>query len=246
MRQDIPDAPLLPMPDLHSSLARLGAGIAHLGRGVAGLAYPTLCLGCEQRLPDPDAALCPSCLRGLPRADVEAARQMLAQAPIAHAVPLWAFDSGGTVRRVQHALKYGGRPSLGRALGRVLARAVAETGAPIDVVVPVPLSKVRVLERGYNQAEALALGVAEGLEVPMDLALVRTRSTRKQATLSADARVANVEGAFALAPGRLIPGAHVLVIDDVLTTGATLAASARPLTEAGLVVSVAALGLAGA
>ena len=234
------------MSPLSSALTRLLASAGAFGRGLAGLAYPTLCLGCEQRLPDPDASLCPSCLRGLPRADAEAARQMLAHAPVAHVVPLWAFDPGGTVRRLQHALKYGGRPSLGRKLGRVMAHAVAETGARVDVVVPVPLSRVRVLERGYNQAEALAQGVADELGVPTDDALVRTRATRKQATLSAAARRANVAGAFALAPGAALWGVHVLVVDDVLTTGATLVAAAQPLTEAGAVVSVTALGLAGA
>ncbi len=241
------------MPDLHLVTARLGAGVASLGRGLsgfgrglAGLAYPALCLGCEQRLPDADAALCPSCLRGLPRADAQAARAMLAGVSVAEVVPLWAYDAGGTVRRVQHALKYGGRPSLGRALGRVLGRAVAEAGVRVDGVVPVPLSRVRTLERGYNQAEALALGTADALEAPVAHALVRTRATRRQATLRASARRANVEGAFALAPGAALGGAHLLVVDDVLTTGATLVAAARPLTEAGATVSVAALGLAGA
>ncbi len=229
-----------------SFISRAAAAAVALGRGLAGLAYPALCLGCEGRLPDPDDALCPSCLRGLPRADVGAARQMLAGAELDHVVPLWAFDPGGTVRRVQHALKYGGRPSLGLALGRVMARAVAEAGARIDAVVPVPLSRTRTLERGYNQAEALARGVAAGLAVPVVDALARTRATRKQATLSAQARVANVDGAFAVVNGVALAGAHVLLVDDVLTTGATMVAAARPLAEAGATVSVAALGLAGA
>ena len=231
---------------VRSTIARLGGWAGGLLSGLAGLAYPTLCLGCEARLPTPHEALCPSCLRGLPRADAQAAAAMLAHTRIDHAVVLWAFDPGGTVRRVQHALKYGGRPTLGAGIGRILGEAVREAGASPDLVSAIPLSRLRMLERGYNQSAALAEGAAEVLVAPVADLLVRTRPTLAQARLSAAERIRNVAGAFALAPGADVAGRRVLLVDDVLTTGATLAAAALPLLDAGAQVDVAALALAGA
>ena len=221
------------------------AGLRALGAGLAGLVYPALCLGCERRLAQPDLALCTTCLRGLPRADAALAAAALANAPVEHAVALWTFDAGGTVRRVQHALKYGGRPSLGGPLGRLVGQVFGDVGPVPHVVAPVPLARVRHLERGYNQAAGLAAGVAKALGVPdePDL-LVRTRATQKQSTLSKAARRANVEGAFALDPDASAAGLRVLLVDDVMTTGATVGAAARALTAAGATVDIAVLALA--
>ncbi|MEM1118678.1 MAG: phosphoribosyltransferase family protein [Bacteroidota bacterium] len=230
-----------------SPFARLGAALRSFGGGLTGLVYPELCLGCEGRLGDTDLPVCPTCLRGLPRAGDDIAG-LLAGAPVRRAVALWTFDPRGTVRRVQHALKYGGRPRLGAPLGRLLGRAYTEAaGTRPDLVVPVPLARLRFLERGYNQAEGLAEGVADaiGAAVERDV-LVRSRDTQRQATLSKALRRQNVEGVFALAPGVEVAGWRVLLVDDVTTTGATLAAAARPLAEAGATVDVAALAIAGA
>jgi ComF family protein len=232
------------------------AAVADAARALAGLAFPALCLGCDRRLPPSAAAdevpLCPACLRRLPRAAAADVTARLDALPggnaFAHATALWVFDDGGAVQRLQHRLKYGERPGLGAPLGRLLGQAVAaETGGAYDAVVPVPLARVRRLERGYNQSAALAEGVAAALPGPPPVAedlLVRTRRTRSQTSLSRGRRWANVDGAFAAPDPAALAGRRLLLVDDVLTTGATLTAAARPLLDAGAAVDLAVFALA--
>ena len=223
---------------------------------VAGLVYPILCLGCEQRLYEADSRslpLCPACLRKLPRAEEQAVAERLSrlqttQLPIGRAFALWTFDEGGTIQRVQHVLKYGNRPALGVALGQQLGQALrsAWPSTTYDAVVPVPLGRVRMLERGYNQSERLAAGVAEALALPLlrGKALARVRNTRSQTSLSREERTQNVDGAFASSKHVIPTESHLLLIDDVLTTGATLSAAAGELRGAGARVDVAVLAIA--
>lgn len=159
---------------------------------------------------------------------------------------LWRFDAGNTVRRVQHALKYGGHPSIGVPLGKLLAQARADDDPPVSMVMAIPLSRLRLLERGYNQAATLAEGVAEQLRATYrsDL-LIRTRATRSQTRLTHDERLQNVASAFDVRTLELLENQHVLLVDDVLTTGATLASAARPLVARGATVEIAALSVAG-
>ncbi len=257
-----------PLPNARTRLAAQA-----LFRAAVGFAYPALCLGCDGRLPpdadgrdagSPDALpLCPSCLRHLPRAEPEEVAARLGRLPddappLGAAWALWAFDAGGTVRRLQHVLKYRNRPALGVTLGRLMGDGLlaARPGEGYNAVVPVPLGRPRMLERGYNQSRQLALGVADALassSAPPVLgplrpevldALVRARPTRTQTALSRARRWANVSGAFALTPGTDVDGLRLLLVDDVLTTGATLAAAAAPLIASGACVDAATLAVA--
>jgi ComF family protein len=140
---------------------------------------------------------------------------------------------GGVLREALHRFKFGGRRALARPLADlVIEQCGATLPDGITTVVPVPLARDREWERGFNQAALLAERIAKRLDVPLRAAwLVRRRATLPQSDLPAAERLANVRGAFRAAPA--VAGRHVLLVDDVLTTGATLAECARTLRTAG-------------
>lgn len=146
----------------------------------------------------------------------------------------WARSAAvysGAVKEAIHALKFHGKAPLARPLGALMLEA-CEAPPDVTAVVPVPLGRARARERGYNQAALLAERVAQGWSVPLRARwLVRRRETPAQSELTAAERRANVRHAFGASPA--VRGAHVVLVDDVLTTGATAAECARALRAAG-------------
>lgn len=142
------------------------------------------------------------------------------------------FVFGGALREAIHKLKYGKRPDLGAPLGELLRVGCLDLDlGSVDVVVPVPLHPVRLAERGYNQSALVARALARDLKVPMNTScLARTSNTKAQAKLAKSERAANVKGRFV---AREVSGKSVLVVDDVVTTGATSEACTRALLDAG-------------
>lgn len=140
---------------------------------------------------------------------------------------------GGVLKKNIHRFKYHGYKGLAKPFGRLMARQVIRSGWPHpSLVVPVPLHKKRVMERGYDQARLLASVVAGELGVPVSSALVRSRYTPSQTSLGVADRRKNVREAFLPAENVPVKGS-VLLIDDILTTGATADAAATVLLEAG-------------
>lgn len=231
-------------------------GVADFGRRAAGvlldMLYPPVCLCCETAVAQTDA-LCAACFRklrpisapccpilGLPFEvwlghDAVSAEAVADPPPFRRARSAVIYND--VARRLVSRLKYGDRPELARFCGGLMARAGRELLAGDPVIVPVPLHRSRHFERRYNQSHELARVLARltGLRVEGGLAR-RTRRTRQQVGLSADARERNVAGAFTIHPqaAAQLDGRPVLLIDDVITTGSTVKALTRALRRAGV------------
>ena len=196
------------------------------------LAAPETCAGCDA---ETIGVWCGACEASIVRPPLRDLAGIPVLAGARYASPL-----EGAV----HRLKYGGRPDLGRPLGRWLA---ANVDLPDVLFVPVPLHPRRLAERGYNQAALIAnaLARAHGSRVAA-LALERIRDTPRQALLGRSERSANVAGAFRARSPRALAGRQVALVDDVLTTGATASACVWALRDAGALISaVIALASAG-
>ncbi len=181
--------------------------------GALDLLAPPRCAACDATLDAGAAGFCDAC------------------APLLDPDPtgLGALIYGGPVADAVRRFKYGPRPELARPLGARLAQAALAHAGQVDAVVPVPLHPRRLAARGFNQASLLARPVARALGVPLSFALRRLRHTPSQASLEVTRRLDNVRGAFRARPA----GGRVLLIDDVRTTGATLAECASALAAAG-------------
>ncbi|MEP7217873.1 MAG: phosphoribosyltransferase family protein [Bacteroidota bacterium] len=220
-----------------------------LGSDLFNLIAPSLCPACDAPLAVSERLYCNACRSSLEPApfprDIfsEVAGNFPGDELALEAVgSLYRFDPDGPVQRLIHALKYHGCYRLGVEMGRELAVGLRmfRAFARIDLVVPVPLHKARERERGYNQAEAIAKGLAAAMpNVRMERALARRRHTISQTTLGAGARRANVINLFR-ATGISVKGRRILLCDDVCTTGATLNACAEQLLVAGAAAVLAA------
>ena len=150
----------------------------------------------------------------------------------------WCGPFGGLLRTALHQLKYAGEQRVAVPLGEAIARRWARAGAGGDLLVPVPVHAERARQRGYDQARLLARVAADRLNLSWAPVLQRRRNTVAQYHLDRSHRAANVADAFSLAPDvepGTLTGRWIVLLDDVVTTGATLTACARPLLQAGAI-----------
>lgn len=166
--------------------------------------------------------------------------------PVEKAAAYFYFMPKSGVSKLIYALKYGGRPDVAAYMGRLAAQEMKAEGffEEIDVIVPVPLSANRERERGYNQSLEIAKGVSEVTGIAVETGCVRrTTFHGSQTSMTRLKRQDNVKGAYELVDGSVIAGRHVLLIDDIVTTGATACSCAGQMLQAGDVkISVMSLG----
>lgn len=220
------------------------------------LLYPYVCLLCRRPLLQGEEYCCDSCMADFdPFTSPLASEELLRNTIVSHFGENFHFERGwcryrfhkkSPLQHLLHAMKYEGLFNLARSFGRQLGEwmLTGDDTDDISCIVPVPLHQLKKIERSYNQAEKIAEGIGRSLGKPLrtDL-LVRKRYTASQTGLSAEARKKNPEGAFAIRKG--MPAGHLLLVDDVVTTGATMAAATLALRAGGAErVSFAAVALA--
>jgi ComF family protein len=202
------------------------------------LLYPRLCPACNKLLKQGEKEICIPCAFDLPYTDFHLykenplAKQFWGRVPIHAAMALLYFTKGGRTQNLIHHLKYKDQPDIGLFLGRAIGLRLLQSDAysGIDLLLPVPLHPRRQRLRGYNQSDYIARGISEALQVPIATnVLYRNVSTATQTKKDRYDRYINLQQVFNVKQPAAISNKHVLLIDDVITTGATLEACAQTI-----------------
>lgn len=216
---------------------------------------PRACVVCGSRLAAGEEVMCAACNLHLPRTeygktahDNPLNRMFWAKIPIERAASLFFYSAHSASSNILYALKYGNHPEIGETMGRMIALEYQRDGffEGIDMIVPVPLARKRERQRGYNQSREIALGISAVTGIPINHNLVeRTSFNGSQTHLGRWDRQENVDKVFRLKCVDELEGKHILLIDDVITTGATITACAKAINVAeNMKFSVLAIGLA--
>ncbi len=228
--------------------------LTELWEDFLALWYPDLCPACGQEAPAKGEVLCLLCQYALPQTQFHLQQEnplterFWGRIPLVSGAALFHFAKGSKVQRLIHQFKYHQRRDIGLALGRYYGRqlSTAPAFANIDVIVPIPAHPKKEHRRGYNQAAVWAQGLSEELNKPVAAEALRRPDAREsQTTKSRLERLANVSESYALGDCARIDGKHLLLVDDVITTGATLEACALILlTRPGVRISIATIAIA--
>jgi ComF family protein len=206
------------------------------------LIFPRNCALCKRALFDFEPCLCTICQGMLPKAnfhlrpfDNELTSKLQGLMPVHRVMAFLRFTKKGKSQTLLHLLKYKNKPELGEELGRLYGLSLLDNGfgGAWDVLVAVPLHPLKKQRRGYNQSECFARGLSKVMRIPYRELLVRKKFTTTQTNKSRLERLENVEEVFALNEGQVTQGLRILLVDDILTTGATLCGCSQTLLQGG-------------
>jgi ComF family protein len=219
----------------------------------AGLFFPAYCAACGNALFRNENILCLKCFTELPRTgfhndpENEVAQMFWGRVPVSHVTSFMYFIKGSHFQQILHELKYNGRMDIGTEMGRLFGYELRNTPfSCADLIHPVPLHPAKLRKRGYNQSELIARGMADILHLPVETMMIRrTADTLSQTHKSRYERWENVGQVFRCEDPDSLRNKHVLLVDDVITTGATLEAAASCIFAVdGITVSFASLAFA--
>lgn len=219
------------------------------------LLFPQRCVVCNSLLTDNEKILCLSCNLNLPRTDLhlekdnEVEKLLWGKMNIERATSYFYYTKGSGYRQLLHRLKYEGRKDIAQSMGFMMGEELANDGFfdNIDLIIPIPLHRRKKRSRGYNQSEEIGKGISRATGIPMKTSCIeRQRNSTSQTSKSAYERWENVSGIFAAHHTEQLENRHILLLDDVMTTGATITACADALKSVpGIRISVLTLALAG-
>lgn len=205
------------------------------------LVFPHVCDGCGSDLLNVESQLCLRCLAAMPETNFEkyagnpVEKMFWGRLPLVSAAAQYYFTKESLMQRLMHQFKYKGNKDLGLQLGRLMGMALKESNrfSNIEALIPLPLFSAKEKKRGYNQATVLCEGIAEILFLPVlkDI-IIRPQHTDTQTKKGRIERWKNIEGKFELVNAAVIQNKHLLLVDDVVTTGATLEACGSELLKA--------------
>ncbi len=207
--------------------------------GLFDLFYPKNCVSCGTHLIGEEIEICKNCLTRLPRTKFEInptdnamCSLLWGRCKIECAFALFFYRKGERVQKLLHEIKYKGNKNLGVTLGKQLAQTILDSETTFDYIIPIPLHHKKYSQRGFNQSEVIAEGMSQKLGIPLNLtAIYRNVYTNTQTRKGRFERWQNVESIFSLNQYEDLANKHVLVIDDVITTGSTIEACVNTLSH---------------